>query len=82
MHKAEEAERGRHSKEQQRRWKRDFTKILSIQRQFSLDELSAVRQRPIRTKMDESPLLEELYCAVDRIGNGRLLVNQAYCLRW
>ena len=44
---------------------------MNIQSQFSLDELSAVRQRSIRTEMDKLPSIEELYCAVDRIGNGK-----------
>jgi len=86
MQKAEEAERGRHNGKMLWRCIRDIQRGRrgmvpvrynmvkdeegNIQSQFSLDELSAVRQRPIRTEMDKLPSIEELYCAVDRIGNG------------
>ena len=50
---------------------RHFTKILNIQSQFSIDKLSTVKQRPIRTENDELPSVEELYFALDRISNGK-----------
>ena len=59
------------SEEQQGRWKRHFTKILNIQSQLSVGVLCAVRQRPIRIEMEELPSVEELYCAVGKIGNGK-----------
>jgi hypothetical protein len=34
--------------EQQQRWRRHFTKILNITSEFSMEELDAVRQRPLR----------------------------------
>ena len=56
------------SEKQQGRWRRHFTKILNIQSEFSVGK---VKQRPIRTEMEELPSVEELYSAVGRIGNGK-----------
>ena len=40
---------------QQERWRRHFSKIINIQRDFDVEELSRVRQRPTRIEMTEVP---------------------------
>ena len=40
---------------QQQRWRRHFTKILNLQSEFSMEELSKVRQRPLRPAMAAPP---------------------------
>ena len=54
---------------QQERWKRHFSKVLNIQSQFDVEELS--RQRPTRSEMAEVPSQEELQSAVGKMRNGK-----------
>ena len=47
---------------QQERWRRHFSKILNIQSDFDMEELSRVRQRPTRSEMTEVPSEEVMKC--------------------
>ena len=71
MVKDEEGKVCSSSEEQQGRWRRHFTKILNIQSEFSIDELSEVRQRQTRTELGELLLVDELYSTVGIISNGK-----------
>ena len=57
--------------DQQQRWRRHFTKILNITSEFSLEELEKVKQRPVRSELDEPPTEEELENAVEKLKNGK-----------
>ena len=56
---------------QQERWRRHFSKILNIQSDFDMEELSRVRQRPTRNEMTEVPSEEEVMNAVGKLRNGK-----------
>ena len=42
------------SDKQQERWRKHLAKILSIQSEFSMDNMSRMRQRPIRPEMEDT----------------------------
>ena len=56
---------------QQQRWRRHFTKILNLQSEFSIKELSKVRQRPLRPAMAEPPSEEEVHSALGKMKSGK-----------
>ena len=56
---------------QQQRWRRHFTKILNLQSEFSMEELSKVRQRPLRPAMAEPPSEEEVHSALGKMKSGK-----------
>jgi len=56
---------------QQERWRRHFSKILNVQSDFDMEELSRVRQRPTRSEMTEVPSEEEVMNAVAKLRNGK-----------
>ena len=56
---------------QQERWRRHFSKILNVQSDFDMEELSRVRQRPTRSELTEVPSEEEVMNAVAKLRNGK-----------
>ena len=56
---------------QQERWRKHFSKILNIQSEFDMKELSRVSQRPTKSEMKEVPSEEEMMNAVGKLRNGK-----------
>ena len=54
-----------------KRWRRHCSKILNIQSDFDVEELSRVRQRPTRSEMIEVPSEEEMMNSVEKLRNGK-----------
>ena len=69
--KDEDSNSCRTPENQQQRWQRHFTKILSSASEFSLEELEKAKQRPIRSDLDEPPTEEELENAIEKLKNGK-----------
>ena len=58
--------------DQQQRWRRHFTKILTVQSQFNVEEIDKARQTPLRNHMAGVPSMEELTEAVIKLKNEKV----------
>ena len=55
----------------QQHWRRHFTSILNVERQFNHDALDRIRQRLMRPQLAEILSMEELVGAVGKLKNGK-----------
>ena len=56
---------------QQRRWLNHFNKVLNVQSSFNPIELSQVKQRRVREKLDGKPTENELVAVLTKLKNGK-----------